>query len=87
MAGRSLYASGIPPGECVIKECGEEASIPSDLAAAARPVGIVSYVQNYQGCCKRDVLFCYDLELPAEFVPEPDDGEVRPQLKMHEQTV
>jgi hypothetical protein len=35
------------------------------LAAAARLVGIVSYMQNYQGCCKRDVLFCYDLELPA----------------------
>jgi hypothetical protein len=31
---------------------------------------------NYQGCCKRDVLFCYDLELPLDFVPTPDDGEV-----------
>lgn len=68
--------AGIPPGECVVKECGEEASIPPDLAAAARPVGIVSYAANYQGCCKRDVLFCYDLELPVDFVPVPDDGEV-----------
>ncbi len=26
---------------------------------------------------KPDVLFCYDLELPGDFVPVPDDGEVR----------
>ena len=68
--------AGVPPGACVVKECGEEASIPPELACKARPVGIVSYAQNYQGCCKRDVLFCYDLELPEDFVPTPDDGEV-----------
>ena len=68
--------AGVPPGACVVKECGEEASIPPELASEARPVGIVSYAQKYQGCCKRDVLFCYDLELPEDFVPKPDDGEV-----------
>ena len=26
---------------------------------------------------KPDVLFCYDLELPGDFVPRPQDGEVR----------
>ena len=36
----------------------------------------MSYAQKYEGCCKRDVLFCYDLELPVDFVPQPDDGEV-----------
>lgn len=25
---------------------------------------------------KRDVLLCYDLQLPANFVPQPQDGEV-----------
>lgn len=25
---------------------------------------------------KPDVLFCYDLQLPADFVPKPQDGEV-----------
>jgi hypothetical protein len=25
---------------------------------------------------KRDALFCYDLELPLSFIPEPMDGEV-----------
>ena len=46
------------------------------MALTATAVGAVSYSMNYQGCCKRDVLFCYDLELPLDFVPTPDDGEV-----------
>ena len=67
---------GMPPSVCVVKECGEEASVPESLAKNATAVGAVSYSMNYQGCCKRDVLFCYDLELPLDFVPTPDDGEV-----------
>ena len=30
----------------------------------------------YKECVKRDVLFCYDLELEEAFVPKPVDGEV-----------
>ena len=75
-----LVAGGLPdgmaPSVCVVKECGEEASVPEWLAKQAKPVGVVSYAMNYNGCCKRDVLFCYDLELPEDFVPVPDDGEV-----------
>lgn len=67
---------GMPPSECVVKECAEEASVPECLARNAKAVNVVSYSMNYNGCCKRDVLFCYDLELPLDFVPTPDDGEV-----------
>ena len=67
---------GMPPSECVVKECAEEASVPEHLARNAKAVNVVSYSMNYNGCCKRDVLFCYDLELPLDFVPTPDDGEV-----------
>lgn len=67
---------GMPPSVCVVKECAEEASVPESLARNAKAVGLVSYAMNYHGCCKRDVLFCYDLELPEDFVPTPDDGEV-----------
>ena len=28
------------------------------------------------GNARRDVLYCYDLELPADFIPRPMDGEV-----------
>ena len=32
--------------------------------------------RSQAGRLKRDVLFVYDLELPADFVPTPVDGEV-----------
>lgn len=62
----------------MVKECWEEAGIPAELsAAAAVPVGFVSYVSLSEEGLKPDVLFCYDLQLPADFVPQPQDGEVR----------
>ena len=76
-----LVAGGLPanmdPGVCAIKECEEEASVPTALATEnLRPVSIVTYNSDYRGCCKRDVLFCYDLALPRDFAPRPNDGEV-----------
>ena len=56
------------------KECWEEAGVPKELAAQARPVGAVSYAAMQSAGLKRDVLFCYDLELPLEFVPTPQVG-------------
>jgi hypothetical protein len=77
-----IVAGGQPHGvtlqENVLKECHEEASIPSSLASHAKPVGIVSYIglDETQQYIKRDTLFCYDLELPATFQPVPNDHEV-----------
>jgi hypothetical protein len=42
----------------------------------AVPVGAVSYEQIEGERMKRDVLFCYDLELPPDFQPHNKDGEV-----------
>ena len=61
----------------MIKECWEEAGVPQDLARKAQPVGFVSYVSMSDQGLKPDVLFCYDLELPEDFLPKPQDGEVR----------
>ena len=76
-----LAAGGLPanmdPGVCAIKECEEEASVPAALAANALvSASTVTYNSDYRGCCKRDVLFCYDLRLPSDFQPKPNDGEV-----------
>jgi 8-oxo-dGTP pyrophosphatase MutT (NUDIX family) len=60
----------------VVKECWEEAGVPNELAAAATAVGFVSYVSMSEEGLKPDVLFCYDLQLPEDFVPQPQDGEV-----------
>lgn len=68
---------GISPTENVIKECGEEAGVPAELAAKAIPTSVVSYVgRDEAGHLKRDSLFCFDLELPENFTPRPVDGEV-----------
>jgi 8-oxo-dGTP pyrophosphatase MutT (NUDIX family) len=63
-----------------VKECWEEAGVPNELAAAATAVGFVSYVSMSEEGLKPDVLFCYDLQLPEDFVPQPQDGEVRSEL-------
>lgn len=39
-------------------------------------VGAVTYTLDTPGGVKCDVLFNYDLELPADFVPRNKDGEV-----------
>ncbi|KAG0618718.1 hypothetical protein M758_4G087500 [Ceratodon purpureus] len=67
---------GISCKENLIKECDEEAAIPAALATRAISVGAVSYEQIKGEAFKRDVLFCYDLELPADFQPSNKDGEV-----------
>ena len=76
-----LVAGGLPanmdPGVCAVKECEEEASVPPSLATEnLQSASIVTYNSDYRGCCKRDVLFCYDLALPVDFKPTPNDGEV-----------
>ncbi len=53
------------------QECGEEAGIPPELAATAVAAGAVSYTALQPAGIKRDVLFVYDLRLPAEFTPTP----------------
>ncbi|OMO80799.1 hypothetical protein CCACVL1_12746 [Corchorus capsularis] len=65
----SAKPHGIACGENVIKECEEEAGIPRSLSVRAIPVGAVSYSDIDGDRFKRDVLFCYDLKLPEDFVP------------------
>jgi 8-oxo-dGTP pyrophosphatase MutT (NUDIX family) len=76
----NLVAGGIPAGltaeETLLKEAGEEASLPPELAAKARRVGRISYVLTNEEGLRRDVLHVFDLELPESFVPRPNDDEV-----------
>lgn len=76
----NMVAGGQPIGlgliENVIKECAEEADIPAKLAAQARPTGAISYTHEAADGLKPDIMFCYDLALPTDFVPRNTDGEV-----------
>ncbi|MEO1192784.1 MAG: DUF4743 domain-containing protein [Pseudomonadota bacterium] len=67
---------GLTPEDNLVKECAEEASLPEALARQARPVGLVSYLCRFTDGQRDDVLWCYDLEVPADFTPEPCDDEV-----------
>ena len=49
-----------------------------DIAAVSRavPAGAVSYRMETELGIRDDVLFVYDLETPADFVPKNQDGEI-----------
>ena len=73
--------AGISADQVMIRECFEEAGIPEQLACKAQPCGQVSLFMEYSGRIKRDLLFCYDLILPEDFVPCNKDGEVESFFK------
>ena len=68
--------SNLTVAENVIKECNEEASIPKDLAQKAYPTGFISYLMETEGNLRRHVMYVYDLIMPFNFTPRPNDGEV-----------
>ena len=75
-----LVAGGVPAGhtleQTLVKEGEEEAGLPPSLAGRARHVGTIRYAMEREEGLRRDVLHCYDLDLPADFHPVPQDGEV-----------
>jgi len=76
----NLVAGGVGGGlgalATLVKEAGEEASVPSTLIAQAYAVGAVSYKMEVAQGLRDDVLFLYDLEVPANFEPINTDGEI-----------
>lgn len=76
----NMVAGGLPYGmlleKNLEKECCEEASIPPELAARAKKLSFISYRAETSTGLKPDTMYCYDLEVPANFVPRCTDGEV-----------
>lgn len=76
----NMVAGGQPIGkgllDNLVKECAEEANIPAAIARRAQPVGLISYCAEVPEGLQPDVEFCFDLELPEDFVPSNTDGEV-----------
>jgi hypothetical protein len=76
----NLVAGGIGNGhglqETLLKEGEEEASIPRSWTGHAVPAGAVSYRMENELGIRDDVLFVFDLEMPADFVPKNQDGEI-----------
>ena len=76
----NIVAGGQPAGlglfENLMKECFEEAGISKTQAKESVATGTISYWHTDGRGLKRDILYCYDLELPDSFVPVCHDGEV-----------
>jgi 8-oxo-dGTP pyrophosphatase MutT (NUDIX family) len=68
--------TGLTPDETLVKEAAEEAAIPAALAHQARWVATIGYAMERPEGLRRDLLHCYDLDLPQDFVPRAADGEV-----------
>jgi 8-oxo-dGTP pyrophosphatase MutT (NUDIX family) len=67
---------GISIGDNLLKECAEEAGIPPDIARRARPVSLLTLMIEAPEGLRVGVQFNFDLELPANFIPRNEDGEV-----------
>lgn len=76
MCAAVVQAHGISCADNVVKECKEEASIPIALSEKTRAVGAITYYAIHPDGLIRGVLFCYDLQLPEDFIPEPEVQEV-----------
>lgn len=76
----NVVAGGVPAGyapfAAMLKEAGEEAAMPEALARRVREVGSIRYAMERPEGLRRDVLICYDIDLPEDFTPRAADGEV-----------
>src|SRR5438477_625674 len=70
----NIVAGGIGNGhgiaDTLVKEAEEEGGIPLELIRRAVPVGAVSYCMETELGIRDDVLYVYDLDVPAGFAPQ-----------------
>ena len=76
----NLVAGGISVGfsaeTTLVKEAWEEAGIPAQLAGSARAAGTISVLREVPEGVQSETVSVYDLELPQDFRPQNQDGEV-----------
>ena len=73
----NMVAGGQPAGlslmDNLVKECAEEAHLPEALARRASSAGAIRYAFDAPEGLRMDTLFCYDLAVPEDFVPQPSE--------------
>ena len=76
----NLVAGGIGVGfsaqTTLVKEAWEEAGIPAELARKAVAAGTISVLREVAEGVQSETVSIYDLELPEDFRPQNQDGEV-----------
>jgi 8-oxo-dGTP pyrophosphatase MutT (NUDIX family) len=72
--------AGLSSMEVLIKEAWEEAGIPAEVAKHAKRGGTATILREVPEGVQSEVIEVYDLELPADFAPTNQDGEVSEHL-------
>jgi hypothetical protein len=72
----NMVGGGQPAGLSLFENLLKEAGISETQANQSIATGTISYRHTDGRGLKRDILYCYDLELPDSFVPVCQDGEV-----------
>lgn len=75
-------STGERPFQCLIRESMEEASLPEHVVKNAQTCGTMTYfyVRDARaggevGLCQPECQYVYDLELPKDVIPQPNDDE------------
>jgi 8-oxo-dGTP pyrophosphatase MutT (NUDIX family) len=69
-------SAGVPPLQTIVREAREEAGVPEPLARKAVAAGTIRLLREVPEGVQSEVIFVFDLELPREFQPHNEDGEV-----------
>ncbi|THF65532.1 NUDIX domain-containing protein [Pseudothauera nasutitermitis] len=69
-------ASGEAPADTLLRECAEEAGIPAELAAQARPTATLHACRMEDDGIHDEWLHVWRLDVPESFEPRNCDGEV-----------
>jgi 8-oxo-dGTP pyrophosphatase MutT (NUDIX family) len=76
----NLVGGGVTAGltrlQVLVKEAWEEAGISATLAQKATPGGTMSVLREVAEGVQSEIISIYDLELPEDFQPRNQDGEV-----------
>jgi 8-oxo-dGTP pyrophosphatase MutT (NUDIX family) len=76
----NLVGGGVTAGltqlQVLVKEAWEEAGISAELAQKATPGGTISVLREVPEGVQSEMIAIYDLELPKDFQPQNQDGEV-----------
>ena len=76
----NLVGGGVTAGltqfQVLVKEAWEEAGISAELAQKATPGGTISVLREVPEGVQSEMIAIYDLDLPKDFQPRNQDGEV-----------
>ena len=76
----NIVGGGVAAGEAVkgalLRECAEEAGIPAEMVAGARPSQPLVALRREPDGIHHEILHIFDLHLPLGFMPCNQDGEV-----------